>query len=104
MHVFQKDIHQTLLYPTVHKHDLSFWIHETLNQDDLKDIIDEVSDNIVIEIENVDNYVCQAKKLPSKTIRLTYCSDYKVLSADEIMDLHYKIGRELEKRINVTIR
>ena len=104
IHVFQTKIFQKLLYPSMYKHDLSFWLSPIFNQTDLENIINEVSGKAVTEIENIDDYFCETKQLRSKTIRLTYCSHQTVLSFNDVMNLHVKIGKALEERINVSIR
>lgn len=102
IHVFEKNP-ETLLYPQMYKHDLSFWILKDI-EIDLGDLIKDVSDNIVIKVEEIDNFYNQEKNLKSKTLRLTYLSPVKVLNPEEIMTLHYKIGHLLKDKINIKVR
>ena len=110
IHVFaKKPILANFLYSPISKHDLSFWLpksakNQMFEKDELSEHIKEISDGLVIEIEVIDSYYNEQKDLSSQTLRLTYFDDKKVLSPEDIMSLHYKIGNLLSERINITVR
>ena len=109
IHVFAKYPTECnkFLYSPVSKHDLSFWLPKSSDlceKCQLNEIIQEVSNGLVTDLEIIDCFYNEVKDLHSQTIRLTYFSDEKVLSPDDIMTLHYKIGHILSEKINITVR
>ena len=110
IHIFaKKPILTNFLYSPVSKHDLSFWLPKSVKnhmfeKDELSENIKDISDGLVIETEIIDCFYNEEKDISSQTLRLTYFEDKKVLSPEDIMNLHYKIGNLLSERINITVR
>jgi hypothetical protein len=97
---------QRLLFPPQYCHDLSFWLSEGTNdicQDTFDKIVKIVSQNCsVIDIKWIDTYF--KDNLTSKTVSLTYQSDFYVMSANHAFDLHQDIGKALSLILKVKIR
>ena len=85
--------------------DISFWFDEkNFNLDIFKETVMKISENSVIDIRLIDEYVCSKTQRKSMTFRLIYVNFYHIINPDDVMILHYKIGRVLSEKLNIQIR
>ena len=85
--------------------DISFWFDEkNFNLDIFKETVMKISENSVIDIRLIDEYFCSKTQRKSMTFRLIYVNFYHIINPDDVMILHYKIGRVLSEKLNIQIR
>lgn len=86
--------------------DISFWLPEdgTYSSQDFYDIVREIGGDIIEQISLIDEFIHSKTKKTSHCYRIVYRHLDRVLSQDEVNEIHRQIENTLRDRLRVTIR
>ncbi|HRP36395.1 MAG TPA: hypothetical protein PLS50_01150, partial [Candidatus Dojkabacteria bacterium] len=89
-------------YPETNR-DLSFWIPEKVNYSDIERTIRNLEVGLLKNIVLKDTYVNKDEKI-SYTITLTFSSDEKTLTDEEVDKLESFVAKELQSKLDLKLR
>lgn len=84
--------------------DLSFWIPTTFNENNFYDLVRTVAGELVESVELIDVFEYAKQQKSSHCYRLTYRHMEKVMTQEEVNEVHKKISSEATNRLGVQIR
>lgn len=84
--------------------DLSFWIPPTFNENNFYDLVRTVAGELVETVELIDVFEYAKQQKSSHCYRLTYRHMEKVMTQQEVNEVHMKISSEATNRLGVQIR
>ena len=86
------------------KRDISFWLSDKFNYNDFCEIIRELGRDLVEEIELVDEFKRKSDNKESKCYRITYRSNDRSLTNEEIDSIQNNARKQIEENLQVEIR
>ncbi|XP_054926000.1 ferredoxin-fold anticodon-binding domain-containing protein 1 homolog isoform X3 [Dermacentor andersoni] len=93
------------LYPTASfTHDISFWLGEGFNEENLLVLIYDTAGDLLRSMELVDDYVDAKTGRRSRCYRLCYQSLWKALSQEAARDFHLALGVAVSQVLPVEVR
>ncbi|NXX92366.1 FDXA1 protein, partial [Centropus bengalensis] len=94
------------LYPPSYKHDVSFWVPEGEQFDEVAfhTIARQVSGETVVSIQLIDTFQHPEMGRKSLCYRLTFQSCDKALSSQEVAEMQLLFRKEIKQSLRVTLR
>ncbi|NXW47139.1 FDXA1 protein, partial [Nyctiprogne leucopyga] len=94
------------LYPPSYMHDVSFWVPEGEQFDEVAfhTIARQVSGEMVISVQLIDSFQQLETGRKSLCYRLTFQSCDKALSCQEVAEMQLLFRKEIKQRLRVTLR
>ncbi|CEF61048.1 Phenylalanine--tRNA ligase, mitochondrial [Strongyloides ratti] len=102
-----------IIYKPISSHpqlymDISFWLPENISTNDMTsnfyDIIRSVGGDIIEQVSLMDEFFNKNIGKTSQCYRITYRSNEKSLTKEEVNNIHTNIGNNLINQFNVVIR
>uniref|UniRef100_A0A0K0FFC9 Phenylalanine--tRNA ligase, mitochondrial n=1 Tax=Strongyloides venezuelensis TaxID=75913 RepID=A0A0K0FFC9_STRVS len=88
--------------------DVSFWIPQNIPSNDMKshfyDVVRDIEGDIIEQVSITDEFFNKKTGKVSQCYRITYRSNEKTLTKEEVNIIHNKICNNLVDQFNVTIR
>ena len=84
--------------------DISFQINDSFNENDFCEIVRENSNDLVESIKLIDEFIHPKTNKISKCYTITYRSNDRSLTNDEINNIQHTIRLLVETKLNVTLR
>lgn len=88
--------------------DFSYWLPNAVTTDamraDVMDVVREIGGDLVEQVQLIDEFENKKKQKTSQCFRVTYRSNERVLTKDEVNKLHKEIQDRLVNEYGVVIR
>lgn len=106
LHGHSVDLYRPLsLYPPTFVHDVSFYIDQNFNENDLFQVVRNAVGYLIKSVVLIDSYYNDVLQKHTKCYRFTYQSSDQVLSRSKADSIHSKFIRKvLEKSLNISLR
>jgi phenylalanyl-tRNA synthetase alpha chain len=90
-------------YPVCYK-DVSFWINEGFNANDLYEVIRNVGGDLIEKVELIDSFTDPSNDKTSHCYRLSYRSMDRTVTNDEINSIQDSILKEMSEKLPLKLR
>jgi phenylalanyl-tRNA synthetase alpha chain len=90
-------------YPPCYK-DISFYLNENFNENDLCEIIRNITGDLVENVECVDTFVNKSNGKTSKCYRILFRHMDRTVTNEEINDFQIKIRDEIKNNLELELR
>lgn len=90
-------------YPPCHK-DIAFWLNESYNYNNFCEIVREYGEDIIEEIQKIDEFSHPKTNKTSHCYRITYRSNDRSLTNEEVDNIQIKIRNTIESELDLEIR
>jgi phenylalanyl-tRNA synthetase alpha chain len=88
--------------------DFSYWLPPSITtaamQSDVMDVVRHIGGDLVEQVQLIDEFENKKKQCFSQCFRITYRSNERALTKDEINEVHTKIKNELVNSYGIEIR
>jgi len=110
LHQFEgRDLNENITYKAFSKfapviNDISFWIPENFTPNDFYDLVRTVGGDVIEQVSQFDEFTHPKKKRTSHAYRIVYRHMERVLTQEEVNDIHFKIARTAEAELGIDVR
>ena len=84
--------------------DISFWLPADYSANDFFDLVRDVGGDFIEQVQLVDQFTSNKDNKTSHCYRIVYRSMERTLSQQEVNQMHKKIEKLAEEKLNVEIR